>query len=207
MRDFAVNCEGNVTCFGFFAVQLFKAFTSAVGHCSRSNDGLRLDATGQTQRLNDRHHLERSLPARRTILAERVCPVLWPQLCSTSIEKLLLRSDVGHPLSRFDASLATTSLRVAHALCRPVQEPSAHVQGFHCQPYSIDTRPLNLAQSSCALRHRRHGPCAVHGQSASPQFELYRVVDRAPHCCGLTDRDEPRAIKVPNAKHPLRTAE
>lgn len=41
MRDFAVNCKGNVTCFGFFAVQLFKACASAVGHRRRLNDGFR----------------------------------------------------------------------------------------------------------------------------------------------------------------------
>lgn len=42
MRDFAVNCEGNVTCFDFFADQLFKACVSAVGHRRRLNDGFRL---------------------------------------------------------------------------------------------------------------------------------------------------------------------
>jgi hypothetical protein len=47
MRGFAVNCEGNVTCFAFFADQLFKACVSAVGQRRRLNDGFRLVADAQ----------------------------------------------------------------------------------------------------------------------------------------------------------------
>lgn len=61
MRGFAVNCEGNVTCFGFFAVQLFKACASAVGHRRRLNDGFRLIAVGQLNKVNDCCHLKQSL--------------------------------------------------------------------------------------------------------------------------------------------------
>jgi len=42
VRGFAVSCEGNVTCFDFFADQLCKACASAVGHRRRLNDGFRL---------------------------------------------------------------------------------------------------------------------------------------------------------------------
>lgn len=54
MRGFAVNCEGNVTCFGFFAVQLFKACASAVGHRRRLNDGFRLNAALRSRTADQR---------------------------------------------------------------------------------------------------------------------------------------------------------
>lgn len=48
-----MNCEGNVTCFDFFADQLFKACVSAVGHRRRLNDGFRLVAAVQRRQPED----------------------------------------------------------------------------------------------------------------------------------------------------------
>jgi hypothetical protein len=68
MRGFGANCEGNLTCFGFFAVQLFKACASAVGHRRRLNDGFRLVTDVQRGQPDDG---SRPTAAIRPVIASR----------------------------------------------------------------------------------------------------------------------------------------
>jgi hypothetical protein len=61
VMGFAVICEGSITWFGLFTVQLFKACASVVGHRRRLNDGFRLPAVIQSWQRIDRCCEHRSL--------------------------------------------------------------------------------------------------------------------------------------------------
>lgn len=86
---------------------------------SPSKGRSRLVAAGQTQWINDRSHLYRSLQAAIRAPADRIGPVLLHQLklviFITSSNELLLRSDAGCQLPASGASLAATSSRCASA--------------------------------------------------------------------------------------------